>query len=217
MQKNYQITCSREAEVDSRISRRVAIVPGGGPSATKQFRKAFCCSKWRWHCPAQQGCNYTSIYTLLMQRLIMSVLCFVILWPVCILLYIWPGMGRGNQVMNQSDRLMSSYRDCGVGGSPATTHKLCCIFIWCGSCQQQHSWQQGVRRSFFMCSEFFLVECRKIIGLHAAEKQRWIVEFQDAWRLWQAGGPSATKQFRKAFCCSKWRWHCPAQQGCIFG
>ena len=87
------------AEVDSRISRRVAIVAGGGPSATKQFRKAFCCSKWRWHCPAQQGCNCTSIYIFLMQSLIMSVLCFVIVWPVCILLYIWAGMGRGNQVI----------------------------------------------------------------------------------------------------------------------
>ena len=123
-------------------------------------------------------------------------------------------MGRGNQVMNHSDRLTSSYRDCGVGGGPATTHKLYCIFIWCGSCQQQHSWQQGVRRSLIMCSEFFLVERRKIIRLHAAGEQRWIVDFQDVWQFAAGGGPSATKQFRKAFCCSKWGWHCPAQQGC---
>ena len=126
----------------------------------------------------------------------MSVLCFVIVWPVCILLYIWAGMGRGNQVMNHSDRLMSSYRDWGVGGGPATTHKLYCIFIWCGSCQQQHSWQQGVRRSFIMCSEFFLVECRKIIRLHAAGEQRWIVEFQDVWQLrrWGPFGNQAVQE-----------------------
>ena len=38
-----------------------------------------------------------------------------------------------------------------------------------------------------MCSEFFLVECRKIIRLHAAGEQRWIVEFQDVWQLRQVG------------------------------